>query len=244
MKVQESNNHTIIFVHIRRTGGTTLNIILINNFGIDNFFCTTGENKGRPEDYVASISQTEKIKIIEGHFAYGFHKYFDNYKYITILRNPVERSISYYYFIRQQRWHWLHKMADSLSLRAFVSIMPANEQSTAIAGSLDKIDPKTISSPISPQSLLNHITLQQAKKHLDNMTFGLTERFHESLDIFQHELGLNSSGYGIYNEARNRPFIEEIEADTLDFIRNRNLIDVKLYEYAQALFDKRLKKAN
>jgi len=45
---------------------------------------------------------SNSIRFIRGHFEFGVHKYlYRPYTYITMLRHPIERAISWYYFVKQ-----------------------------------------------------------------------------------------------------------------------------------------------
>ncbi|MCK5632691.1 sulfotransferase family 2 domain-containing protein [bacterium] len=109
-----------IFLHIPKTGGTTLNHHFENNFKKQELMKLYFNNKetlvvkeakiqeedntlnkqmSKIKQYLKSLEKIRKnqIKIIYGHGVfYGIHKYFPNRnaKYITFIRHPINRKIS------------------------------------------------------------------------------------------------------------------------------------------------------
>ncbi|TKJ17512.1 hypothetical protein CEE44_03175 [Candidatus Woesearchaeota archaeon B3_Woes] len=102
-----------IFIHVQKCAGTTIRKHIEINLKKDNYLLLTirgkpvfERTKENTENYLRSLNkkQKDKIKIIFGHGAYyNLHKFFPDRKarYITFLRNPVDRTISQYNFNRQ-----------------------------------------------------------------------------------------------------------------------------------------------
>ena len=81
----------IIFVHIPRTGGTSLRRIMEQNFS----------SIGQPgKDYARTMGHRPEMQECDawlGHMPFGLHRFLERpVKYITILRDPAERVISEY----------------------------------------------------------------------------------------------------------------------------------------------------
>ena len=79
----------IIFTHIPRTGGKTIDNLLQNNFsnGMTLYH----------RQYINPLIVRKEYDFIAGHIPYGIHKYFpdcNDFKYITFMRDPIERWIS------------------------------------------------------------------------------------------------------------------------------------------------------
>jgi len=102
-----------IFLHIHKCAGSTLKGNLIENLLSDEILTLYyDENKKlttktEVNNYIRSLGETqkEKIKAIIGHQAYyGIHKLFPGreVRYVTFLREPINRVISQYNFHRMQ----------------------------------------------------------------------------------------------------------------------------------------------
>jgi hypothetical protein len=92
----------IICLHIEKTAGSTFKEILRSVYKerfIELFYTHTVESAWN----IVNRTPLNDIKVIYGHMPYGIHRYFPQevgYKYITILRNPVERLMSLWHFER------------------------------------------------------------------------------------------------------------------------------------------------
>src|SRR5438552_2491662 len=113
---RESPPRWLIFLHIPRTAGTTFVRILERQYGagavLDLYDSTVG-------DRVAALTSgdMEHLRVVAGHFSFGAHRHLPgSCRYVTFLRDPVERVVSHYYFVRRQPEHYLHPAASTLSL--------------------------------------------------------------------------------------------------------------------------------
>lgn len=116
---------------------------------------------------------------VTGHFSYGLH-YFTNRKakYITFLRNPIERAVSCYYYIKdsdiQIYKHPLRDYADSVSLTEFYENRKfQNYQSRFISGILSNS-----LYPMDSFANLDDVMLHKAIYNLKNnyFCFGIMEK--------------------------------------------------------------------
>ena len=85
--------------------------------------------------------------------------------------------------------------------------------------------------------------LVRAQRHLSDhfAVVGLQEEFDSSLLLMQKAFGWRRIEYRKRNVTQNRPDREALSAETLSAIRNANLLDLRLYEYARQLFRRQLR---
>lgn len=226
----------IYFTHIPKTAGTAFKRgILESNFP-KRVFSPKGFRQFALNSYPDG-------SCISNHFPYGVHilKPLRKATYFTFLRDPVERSISHYYFVLQLNYEkWQHP--DYVRHSAFsleniwqddpgqrYGALKSNLQTRFIAGLGAGFYFKT-----SPSKML-----KTAKMHLrDQYHFvGIQERFAESCHLFQtlfNAVPANLEERPMKTE--NKPAIPH---STIKAIENANELDLELYQYGLKLFETR-----
>jgi hypothetical protein len=237
---------TIIFLHIGKTGGSSLRTILRRQFRRDEIleFRAPPPAEGRLrrerglEIFAALPEATrDRARLVMGHAPFGVHAFIPRPStYVTMLRDPMKLVVSLYHYIRRTPKHELHArlMSEGLSLEAFVTsgMSPEtdNSQVRAIAG-----DTGTPFGACGPEML------ETAKANLEERfaVVGITERFDESLVLLGHAFGWTRLHYLKANVApaqdRTAPSPEAIGS-----ISAQNSLDIELYEWATDRFDRQI----
>jgi hypothetical protein len=124
----------LIFNHIPKAGGTSLIRFFEELYG--NEYCYRHSardprtNTHTPPIDKLAPSERNKLKFLAGHFKYGKHKLFQKpYKYICVLRDPLERVVSDYYFNRESGRPDLQKIAMNHSLEEYIVMKMENPKS-------------------------------------------------------------------------------------------------------------------
>src|SRR3989442_9425283 len=128
----------IIFLHVPKTAGTTLARILERQYGARAILRLYQSSYGQ-ELAAIPATQLELLRVVMGNFSFEPHQFLAGpSRYITILREPIDRVISHYYFVRRDPTHYLYETSQRLSLRDFVVACgrdePNNDQTRLLAG--------------------------------------------------------------------------------------------------------------
>lgn len=236
----QNQSETAIFIHILKTAGTSLHHILQRQYRPDEIF-STWENNLHPNEAIPlleSLTEKEKrqIRLIRGHLPYGMHRYIPQpASYFTLLRDPIERAISFYYFMRRNRDHYLYAQAAdpnidfSTFMRSKASIYLDNGQLRFITGLLYTV----------PYGALTEDHLEQGKALLRERykVVGLTEEFDRSLLLLKRAYHWRNIYYTKHNVTRQRPRKETLSGDELALVEADNRLDQALYRYASQLFE-------
>ncbi len=254
------------FLHIPKTGGQSFFHSLRQAFA-DDLVC--------PCDILPDVRKftqeaLQQFELYGGHLGYNFGGLLDGeVRYMTVLREPVSRTLSHIGHIRRDRQNLLHKESQ-LPIIEFLALDDAREmlsdvQTYMIAADLgyaDKILKPGYSARLPKKPIpgrapskaplmrtmrrtLEHLDTQgiidQAKRRLAAMSFiGLTERLNESVQFAASCLGRGPlSPVELNIGSSSKPRPEELTPDAIEMITSINRMDFALYEYGQSLFAQR-----
>ena len=234
--VKRKSEPCLLFLHLPKTGGISLRSVIFSNYPPSVIYQIEPSSPVRSIRHLKSLPKKDlaRLRVITGHTLWGVHRILSQpFVYLTMLREPVERVLSLYSYVRSSPTHRLYKEANALgiSLQDFlrwdkVRHEVENQQTKLLAGRW------------SVNVTCTDELLEMAKNHLEKyMAVGLTERFADSLSLFAHVFGWRNVSVVRANVTAKRLRREDIDEDTLQFIAELNRCDMELYRLAQRLFE-------
>lgn len=228
----------LIFLHISKTGGTTLNRIVEKQFKQKDIYHIRSIDRSFEKGILKFINfeDKDKIKLLNGHQGYGLHKYFEaDSIYFTMLRNPVSRIISNYFHIRRDPPHRFYSEAIKYNLHEFIKnrISPIENENDMTRRLSGMEDPAKVADGIGEIVTMEHY--DAAIKNIEQkfIFVGLTEFFDQSLLLLKKKLGWKNIFYVKQNVGLNKPKQNSIEPVTLELINKYNKYDIDLYNFCR-----------
>jgi hypothetical protein len=224
----------VVFLHIHKTAGTTLRSLTDRQYRPEEIASVDWK---RLEAFKASPAEDRaRIRLLRGHMPFGLHEHLPRPStYITLLREPLDRAVSHYYWVRERPEHELKTQAVAGDLVAYLE--------SGVAADLDNGQVRLIAgAPFVPFGEMTEAHLEQAVRNLDERfaLAGLSERFDESLVLLRDALGWRRPLYYTrQNETRGRPRAA-LDARTAGALRAHNALDLELYAYAADRFARRI----
>jgi len=253
MNLFKKKEKFIYFLHIPKTAGTSFIALIDNYFDHDKIF---------PEQIWHKIlnqsTNQKNFDLIRGHFGYSI-KAITTKKpiYITMLRNPIERTISFFDHMRLEpkRNNWVSEEFVN-NIKNFQDIIQDNQKRKVFSNNqtrylgqdleIEKLLKQDDFEKFRLEEYQEFIEydkskkkcLNDAKKRLsDFIFFGVLERFEESIQLLFYTFAWkpNDNIRKLMIAPKKHYVTEDIKKE----IEKMNDLDIQLYEYAQNIFDKK-----
>lgn len=209
-----------------KNAGTTINGILKGIFAKENIFHVRNNKQGVWNlNEFRGLPQEEKnnIYLLTGHFNFGLHKHFtEKYDYITMLRHPVERTVSFYNYVKRQK---KHRLLDAVRGKSLIECITQVKDFDVVNGQARKL------SNTNDEDKMLDSALKNIEKHFKFV--GIQEYFDESILLLNEKLDLGIKSYTKLNSAKSKP---QVDKELIRAIENTNQVDLKLYSILKEKF--------
>ena len=217
----------LLFHHLPKTAGTAVSSGLENYYGAENYKWYHG-----PAGALEEIVSGTKLSAVGGHFHLSHRTVAEIDRamvVITLFREPVDRVISNYYYLRNNDQHHLHPIAMENSLKDIYD--KGLGRKMQVENELVRMVSRT---GVASKKL------SSAKQTIDSYTFfGLQEQTQVMQLLFKRFY--NADFVIPILVARGlRPSVEQVDLDTIGLIKEHNTEDIELYNYAKEVYERKL----
>jgi hypothetical protein len=243
------------FVHIPKTAGGTVTSMFAAAYTRKGISKVGNYTRG-PEKTERKIAKGAEFwenwqrkggRVSVGHTPFGlFREHLPaNTRYMTFLREPVDRVLSHYY-------RHIHIQDPRRAARYVAEPWNAEEGGKVRAVSLEQalvemrlpqlsnLSTRFLCGHRSPLGALPATAVDDAKENVREFAFvGIQERFEESLVLLRRMLGLSSIPYEDRHVSQegHRPTVDEIPDEQRALIEEYNALDAELYRFGRELFE-------
>jgi hypothetical protein len=239
----------LIFNHIPKTAGTSLSEILKKQYGVDSVYRCYGDDPQQRSIHqivkdlgvILQSPSNHNFAAVTGHLGFGLHEFFPtlNYQYLTILREPVDRVVSYYSHVKRYFQNPLGEAARTLSLEEFISRQLSIEVDNLQTRYLSGIGWQSFILGVGkhiPYGKCSREMLELAKINLElHYLICLQENFATSIAKLSNNLGWQNISDVKANVNRERTLLTELSPNAIEIIKAHNQLDLELYDYARFL---------
>lgn len=248
-----SSKERLYFLHIQKTAGTTFYFTLDEKFDPEEIcparfwrqFLKLAKDDGK---------RLRQYRMFRGHFGYSVPQFFKRPTVcLTVLRDPISRSISHYEHICREPKDRRHKIvrANDMTLADFVHhpetrLAIHNLQTRSLAFDLGFKELKKMRR-FASQGVIGTVQADRtdedllaiAQHRIDAFPFvGLVERFQDSLFLLSYVFGW----YPIrqsreLNKAPKKTTERHLSPELLELLTDLNDLDIQLYTHAKQRFD-------
>jgi hypothetical protein len=254
--IDGNGSETILgFVHIPKTAGGTVTSMFAAAYSRQAINKVGNYTRGpaKTERKIAKGAefwenwQAKGGRVSVGHTPYGLFRIHlpANTRYMTFLREPVDRVLSHYYrhiHIQDPR-RAARYVAEPWSPELGGKVRAVSLEQALVEmrlPQLSNLSTRFLCGHPSPLGELPATALDDAKANLREFDFvGIQERFEESLVLLRRMLGLSSIPYEDRHVSQegHRPTVDEIPDEQRALIEEYNALDAELYRFGSELFE-------
>ncbi len=221
----------LLFLHLPKTAGMTVRSVLASRYRKTRSLVIGNDINADIARLVAlPPEQRHRLDLVMGHMSFGLHQALrPGARYVTVLRDPVDRVLSEYRFLNSNPRHPFHHAVAGRSLEEYLASDYSGQSSDGQVRLLSgNHEPGRIG--IAGRDPLGQEDLAAALRHLDGhfLVAGTQSLFEETLLLLARRLGWRLPPlYMARNVTAAAPRI--FTADQRELVASHNRLDIALY---------------
>ena len=224
--MQSEGSTKLVYIHIGKTGGTSLRSILSVALGVKG--CSQGFLQSHMT--AADAAKYQEFQVIVGHISRSDQvRWFPDRQVITVLREPIDRCLSFVHYARSLPPDSFPAAAEAHRLSALDFIETAPAQENVYNTMVRQLGGHMLDPPTDLPQLL-----ERAKETLrDALWVARQETLQADLLRLSAILGRDLSDLR-ENVTPTRPAIENEPKELVDRLMELNRYDMRLWDWANS----------
>ncbi len=225
-----------LFVHVPKTAGSSLYSIFRTLLKPPDLLKLHPNGETLVRINALPKRHATRLKVLYGHLDVQLAKQIVPLQQcVTLLRDPVDRIVSYYAFAKYMNSGPHSEFARRTSITQWVDALRDPETDN---GMVRRLSGSFCEAGIGG---CTREMLERAKANLAQFALvGLTDRFDEFYALLANRLGLPMRTYVVAKVNAQRPRFDQLHADTIVELEQRNELDRELYRFGGELFARQL----
>lgn len=227
----------ILFDHIPKCAGNAVNRYLMRFFSPKVTHSLDGVHfEQSVKDFITLPKEKQlSYQFIHGHSANKLIPFtHPNTKILTILRNPIDRVVSHYYYIKTYKGHFLNQklIDENISLKDYCAINLSNDLENHYVMHFSQ---QSLEEVRKNEASALETAFENVLKQYDLIGFqSFLPDFFDAFSEMMHLPKRNISNKRV-NTTSKRPKVNELDEETLAAIKQHNQLDIQLYDRLYAL---------
>lgn len=224
----KSNKEYVLFDHLPKCAGTMINSNLAKAYPERLTFYIDGAEPVKSAEEFKSLSQKNRWskRLVYGHNAHQLLDFVNPKAVaITVFREPVDRIISHYYYVKRIKDHYLHDrvIKEKISLENYCSSDLSIELTNWYTWYYSKMSPEEIASnpdkalDCAFQNVITNYKIIGFQDKLPQFLKAVETLLNVELEVTER------------NKTEKRISIDDIEPFVIKKIEEANSLDIKLY---------------
>jgi hypothetical protein len=225
----------IVYDHLPKCAGSTLNAYLDAQYPKRKIFSIDGMNPTESVRLFKSMTKKSRHEycLVKGHLANELFEYVDPACLkVTVLRNPVDRIISHFFYAKRTQKHYLYSRINSTNMcledyaDSNLSDELKNWYTTHFSGlTVDEVEKNPAASiEKAAEILLERYNVIGFLEDFPLFVGELRDRARFGMGFINNQI----------NATKNRPSIDSVSQAAIEKIELANSLDIALYQKVKA----------